>query len=147
MKTRIVNTAVLVLLGLFFFGSSFAHEKAQSKTSLRHGHWTAPPEAAGRSNPIPRTRDSINRGMELFQSYCAVCHGPRGKGDGPTAAGLKQKLPDLSIMGGHHSDGDLAWKIANGRGAMPAWKGSIEQNDIWHLVNFIKSLSGASQSQ
>jgi hypothetical protein len=25
-------------------------------------------------------------------------------------------------MAAHHPDGDLAWKIANGRGAMPPWK-------------------------
>jgi mono/diheme cytochrome c family protein len=43
-------------------------------------------------------------------------------------------------MAGHHPDGDIAWKIANGRGPMPAWKETLSQKDIWHLTNFVQSL-------
>ena len=47
------------------------------------------------------------------------------------------------MMAGHHPDGDLAWKIANGRGAMPAWKGTLTQTQIWALVTYIRSLPAA----
>jgi len=50
-------------------------------------------------------------------------------------------------MAGHHPDGDYAWKIANGRGAMPAWSGSLTENQIWDLVNFIQSLGGSRRSK
>jgi mono/diheme cytochrome c family protein len=43
-------------------------------------------------------------------------------------------------MFGHHTDGDIAWKIENGRGAMPAWKGKLKQMEIWNLTNFIQAL-------
>jgi mono/diheme cytochrome c family protein len=43
-------------------------------------------------------------------------------------------------MAGQHSDGDFAWKIANGRGPMPAWKSVLQENQIWDLVNFIQTL-------
>ena len=43
-------------------------------------------------------------------------------------------------MAGQHPDGDFAWKVANGRGAMPAWKEILSERDIWHVVNYIQSL-------
>jgi mono/diheme cytochrome c family protein len=43
-------------------------------------------------------------------------------------------------MAGLHTDGDLAWKITNGRGAMPAWKDMLGKNQVWDLVNYIQSL-------
>lgn len=35
-------------------------------------------------------------GPTLYKSYCAVCHGLNGKGDGPMAALLKTTPPDLT---------------------------------------------------
>ena len=104
------------------------------------GHWAAPEEAARRQNPIHADKTSIERGGKLYKTHCAVCHGQRGRGDGPAAAGLTPRPPDLAEMAGHHPPGDLAWKIETGRGAMPAWKGILTKNEIWDLVNFIRAL-------
>ena len=35
-------------------------------------------------------------GHELYQAYCAVCHGKEAKGDGPMARALKTAPPDLT---------------------------------------------------
>lgn len=43
-------------------------------------------------------------------------------------------------MARQHPDSDFAWKIATGRGAMPAWKGILTENQIWDLVNFVQTL-------
>ena len=37
-------------------------------------------------------------------------------------------------------NGDIAWKIAEGRGAMPGFKERLTDEQIWDLVNFIQSL-------
>ncbi len=39
---------------------------------------------------------------------------------------LNPKPADLTALAGQHPDGDFAWKIANGRGPMPAWERSLE---------------------
>lgn len=112
-----------------------------SMTGMDHGeHWMAPLEAAARRNPVPRDAASIARGNELFQANCASCHGKDGRGDGPAAGALDPRPANLNTMARHHPDGDFAWKIANGRGAMPAWKGVLNDKQIWDLVNFVKSL-------
>ena len=122
MKRGLVIVTIVILLGLSILYTSSAYEKVQPKKSPSHGHWSAPPEAAKRANPIQGNQESIARGKELFQTHCVVCHGPGGKGDGPAAAGLNPKPPNLVKMAGHHPDGDIAWKIAIGRGPMPGWK-------------------------
>ena len=105
-------------------------------------HWSAPAAAAKRPNPIAADKASIEQGRHLFEKNCVSCHGPAGRGDGPAAAALKPRPADLAMMAGHHPDGDLAWKIANGRGAMPSWKDTLSDQQIWILVNYIKSLGG-----
>lgn len=106
-------------------------------------HWMAPEEAAKRPNPVPADRSSIERGRSLYQTHCTVCHGPQGRGDGPAAAGLSPRPPDLAEMAALHPPGDLAWKIENGRGPMPGWKGILKEREIWDIVNFIKNLKKA----
>ena len=103
--------------------------------------WKAPKEASERQNPVPKNQDSIERGKALYRKYCASCHGKNGQGDGPLAKNLTPKPADLVERAAHHSDGDFAWKITNGRGAMPAFKDQLSEAEIWDLTNFIKSLN------
>ena len=147
MKRRLAIVTVAILFGLPILYTSSAHEKVQSKTPPRYGHWSAPPEAVKRANPILADQTSISRGENLFSSYCISCHGPGGKGDGPAGAGLNPKPPNLVKMAGHHPDGDIAWKIANGRGPMPGWKKIISEEEIWHLTNFIQNLGEQASAQ
>ena len=44
----------------------------------------APAKTAPTVKHVPITNAPSNSGKEMFNSYCAVCHGNDGKGDGPT---------------------------------------------------------------
>src|ERR1035437_2734444 len=37
-------------------------------------------------------------GQEMYTTYCAVCHGKDGKGNGPAAEALKVPPPDLTTL-------------------------------------------------
>jgi len=102
--------------------------------------WNAPEEAAQRPNPVPRDTAAIERGQKLFEQFCANCHGKNGQGDGPLAAALNPRPANLAERAGHHTDGDFAWKIANGRGVMPAFKNQLQENQIWDLTHYIQNL-------
>lgn len=108
-----------------------------------HGgaHWMAPPDAAARKNPVRADKASRARGKKLYAANCASCHGASGKGDGPAGASLTPRPSDLATMAPQHPPGDLAWKIENGRGAMPAWKGTLSQTEIWDVVNYLQSFT------
>lgn len=147
MKNTLLSFIIAFWFGLFVYHSSSANENNQAKGSHGQRHWVAPPEAAKRINPIESDVPSINRGKRLFLKHCVVCHGPQGRGDGPAAVGLDPKPSNLVDNGDQHPEGDIAWKIASGRGPMPAWKGTLSEKNIWDLTNFIKSLAGKPNSQ
>lgn len=98
--------------------------------------------AAVAPNPIPRSLQSINRGRQLFHHYCEACHGAEGRGDGPVAASLPRRPEDLTEIAPlpYFPDGVLEYLIANGGEVMPAWKTVLRADDIWDLINFIRSL-------
>lgn len=106
-----------------------------------HGHWMAPEAEAKRKNSVAASTESANRGREMYTTHCAVCHGSGGRGDGFLAATLDPKPADLTgKMSRMHPDGDLFWKISQGKGAMPGWAEALSEEDRWHVVNYIRSL-------
>lgn len=107
-----------------------------------HAHdWRAPAKAAARKNPMAVDDASIARGKALYRMRCADCHGEAGRGDGPKASRTWPRPPDLNLMAGNHPDGDVAWKIENGRGDMPGFKEKLKPEEIWDTVNFIQRLN------
>src|ERR1700719_3901039 len=47
---------------------------------------------------VPITRTPPNSGKDMFNSYCAVCHGKDAKGDGPAASAMKTPPIDLTFL-------------------------------------------------
>jgi mono/diheme cytochrome c family protein len=96
-------------------------------------------------NPIPRSVESIAKGKMLFDRHCIACHGSGGRGDGMAVATLPTRPDDLSTLppAPIFPDGVIAYRIANGAEGMPAWKNVLAENDIWDLLNFIRSLDAA----
>jgi len=105
------------------------------------GHWMAPEAEAKKENPVTLSSESILAGAELYQSNCASCHGENAGGDGVASRHLDQKPANLRAMSGGHPDGDFAYKIKTGRGAMPAWGNTLSDTEVWHLVNYIQLLN------
>jgi len=99
--------------------------------------WKAPPEAKALKNPVK----GIGNAKQLVETNCVSCHGPTGKGDGPAAAALPPPKPAdwTSAKVQNQTDGELFWKITNGRGAMPPWK-HLPEKDRWEIVNYIRTL-------
>jgi mono/diheme cytochrome c family protein len=105
--------------------------------------WKAPPTVVNRPNPVPVNANTLGLGQKLYVGNCMTCHGPSGKGDGPGAAALEKKPADLAArVKAGATDGELFWKISEGRSPMISWKGSLSETQRWELVNYIKSLAG-----
>jgi putative copper export protein/mono/diheme cytochrome c family protein len=91
---------------------------------------------------------SIAEGKALFGEHCAVCHGRRGAGDGPAAATLQPRPPDLRAH--HvalHTAGDIFWWISHGRPPMPAFADRLDADARWHLVNYLRALAAADAAR
>jgi mono/diheme cytochrome c family protein len=60
-----------------------------------------PAVAGGQTQTTPAQLPPLIRsvkGPDLFQAYCAVCHGVDARGGGPAASSLKAKVPDLTLL-------------------------------------------------
>lgn len=101
------------------------------------GEWKAPADAKKTKNPVK----GVGNAKKNVETNCATCHGAGGKGDGPAAAALPPPKPAdwTSAKVQAESDGELFWKISNGRGAMPPWK-HLPEKDRWEIVNYIRTL-------
>ena len=104
------------------------------------GEWQAPASEKGKKNPQSGPA-SVANGKKLAETNCVTCHGPGGKGDGPAAAALPPPKPAdwTSAKIKSETDGELFWKITNGRGAMPPWK-HLPEKDRWDLISYVRSL-------
>lgn len=93
-------------------------------------------------NPVLSTPQSIAAGRELYLQHCAVCHGEDATGAGPDAAQLSRPPADLTAAHVEiHPDGDLYWWILDGIDpAMPGFEDQLSDEDVWRLVNYIRSL-------
>ena len=122
--------SLLVLVGGLVFASG----------ALAQGPWVAPAAEKAKKNPLPADKKVIDQGENVAKVNCSTCHGPKGKGDGAAAAALNPKPADwTSSRVQNETDGELFWKISNGRGPMPPWK-HLPENDRWAVIRYIRSL-------
>lgn len=57
-------------------------------------------------------------GSELFRMYCASCHGTSARGDGPLAASMRHRPPNLTELRKRNHDTysrELVFRIIDGR--------------------------------
>lgn len=48
--------------------------------------------------PLPASAQDLDHGQEIFQQYCATCHGLDGKGSGPLTELMLEKPEDLTLL-------------------------------------------------
>ena len=74
--------------------------------------WRAPARAAAKRNPVLAEAASIKRGKAVYVNECAGCHGDSGS--------------DLTNLR-PQSDGELFWKITEGRNQMPSFATTLSE--------------------
>jgi mono/diheme cytochrome c family protein len=103
--------------------------------------WVAPPSADKIINPLKNNASATKSGKKLFNSYCVVCHGPKGRGDGMAGASLTPKPANLTLQEiQSQTDGAIYWKIMNGRTPMPSYKDVIPDKNVWEMINYLRTL-------
>jgi mono/diheme cytochrome c family protein len=114
-------------------------------------NWTVPAGEKAVPNPLHATEKDLGRGKSLYLQHCALCHGDRGRGDGPSArlharrARPPQDLTRPEIQA-NMTDGEIFSKIGAGfrdgkKIVMPAFADEISSaEDRWRVVLFVRSL-------
>jgi mono/diheme cytochrome c family protein len=128
----------LVLLVTFLSVFSLWAQKPKDQPA----EYKIPPADAAKVNPVKPTPESLAKGKKLYGFDCAMCHGKDGDGKGDMASDMKNVTdftkPDALK---NRTDGELFYVLRHGKGEMPPEGDRAKDDDIWHLVNYIRQLA------
>lgn len=101
-------------------------------------------QAEGMKNPLPATREVFERGQEMYDTYCIVCHGKTGEGDGSVVPYFP-KPPSLSTQRSRdYSDGRLFYIMTAGQNLMGSYAAQVAPEDRWAIAHYLRVLQRAA---
>ncbi len=87
-----------------------------------------------RANPAPDNAAA----SATYRAKCAMCHGPDGAG---SEVGKSMNVPDLRSPAVQKlPDAQLAQIISDGKGGMPSFKSSLNEEQIYAMAAYIRTL-------
>ena len=120
---------------------------------FRRLHYQATPEDALRAgrelgNPLVSDERNLAQGKRLFETFCLVCHGAQGKGDGPLVPKIPNPPSYTSERVRGMAPGQLFHVVSWGSGRMPSYASQISEHDRWLIVSYVEALrrAGAPKS-
>jgi mono/diheme cytochrome c family protein len=114
---------------------------------FHYGAGPAENERAGKElvNPVPRTKSTLERGQKIFNTYCIVCHGAKGLGDGTvTTVGVPRPPSLVSDKVRKWADGNIFHVITMGQNNMKSYRTQVASEDRWAVIHYIRALARAA---
>ncbi|MBK7597093.1 MAG: c-type cytochrome [Acidobacteria bacterium] len=102
--------------------------------------WQAPADAAAVVSPVKDNPNAAGIGKVLYLQKCVDCHGKAGEGNGWMSKGLLRPPTNLaSKVVQANTDGELFWKITNGKSPMPAHRVRFTDEERWYIVSYLRT--------
>ena len=102
-------------------------------------------ERAGRElqDPYHATPRTLEEGKALYNTYCIVCHGEQGKGDGPISSKIPPPPSYVSDRLMKFPPGRVFHVVTMGAGKMPSYAAQLSADERWKIVTYVHaSLQG-----
>ena len=102
-------------------------------------------DRAGRElqNPYSATAQTLEEGKALYKTYCSICHGESGKGDGPISEKIPHPPSYVSDRLLQFRPGRLFHVITMGTKKMPSYAAQLSASERWKVVTYVHtSLQG-----
>ena len=115
---------------------------ARGQAPFHYGPGEPEAERAGRElvNPLPLTPRTLAEGQALFQTYCAVCHGETGRGNGPLAGKIPPPPSYISERVMAFAPGRIFHVITAGSKKMPSYAGQLSAGERWKVVSYVHAV-------
>ena len=112
---------------------------------FRPFRYAATPEEALRAgrelrNPIAPGPESLAQGRTLYETFCLVCHGEQGQGDGPLVPKIPNPPAYTSDRVRGMAPGQIFHVISRGSGRMPSYAAQIPEEQRWQIVLYVSTL-------
>lgn len=142
--STIIFPVIILTSALVFTACGGGGEEQPAAETLERPE--PPPEYAGKTNPKAGDPAAAEEGAAIFARNCVSCHGETGRGDGPAGAALDPAPKNLAENQRGLDDDYLFWHISEGgiidpfNSAMPPWKGVLDEEEIWEVIAFLRTL-------
>lgn len=114
---------------------------------LAHGPnaWPIPEPAKKVPNPVKASPAVLATAKKIYAEMCVQCHGEKGKGDGSEAMMYSVKPANFSDkhMMDEMTDGEIFYKMTEGRRPMPTFKNTLTEEQRWQMVHFVRTFASA----
>src|SRR5437588_175129 len=114
---------------------------ARGYQPFHYGPGEAEAARAGRELRKPYTAEprALNEGKALFETYCLICHGEQGKGDGPLAGKIPSPPSYTSERLMEFPAGRIFHVITVGSGKMRSYASQLSAGERWKIVTYVKA--------
>ena len=112
-------------------------------TILQNLPWTIPESARQQKNPIVPANADLATIRPIYRDKCSSCHGLTGKGDGHDASLYDPRPTDFTNTSHmlHATDGELFYKLTEGRKPMPSFKKRLTDDQRWRMVLLLRTFA------
>jgi mono/diheme cytochrome c family protein len=94
-------------------------------------------------NPLPMTKATLELGKKTYNTYCIVCHGPQGKGNGFIVPKFPMPPTLHSDKVRNWSDGRIYHVITMGQNLMPSYASQIPPTKRWATISYLRAIQRA----
>jgi hypothetical protein len=103
--------------------------------------WIVPDDKKGKLSTFQFDENTKKAGEKLYTVNCLSCHGTPGKENflklvPPPGDPATDKIQ-------HNTDGEIFYKLSNGRGQMPSFKNVLSSDEIWNVISFVRSFNSS----
>lgn len=99
--------------------------------------WDVPVDKAERLRPTKFSDENVKVGEALYNANCVSCHG------NPSKKNFIPLVPEPGDAADSkfsvNLDGELLYKLQEGRGAMPSFKATLSTTDLWNVIAYIRT--------
>lgn len=96
---------------------------------------------ASLKSPLDSTQVDLERGKELYEIYCGICHGNKGKGQGKLVKREKiLGIPSYDDAGRAINAGSIYHTIYYGKNAMGSYANQLNEEERWQVVAYVLKL-------
>lgn len=122
------------------------HYAATPEDALRAGAELPNPFAAPTGENAAQQRQAyLDRGAQVFRSFCIPCHGPSGAGDGPVTRRGFPPPPSLTAERAvNMKDGQMFHVLTYGQGNMASYAAQVSPEDRWKVILHVRGLQHAA---
>ncbi|WP_282122890.1 c-type cytochrome [Algibacter mikhailovii] len=91
--------------------------------------------------PLDSMAVDLNRGKELYDIYCGICHGNKGNGQGNLVKREKiLGIPSYDDAGRAITEGSIYHTIYYGKNAMGSYANQLNEEERWQVVSYVLKL-------